>query len=189
MKSKLSVALIGILLFSQCSVDRSIAPKVDYEQARIEFLKELVPHITGTWNMRKIQIKRQNSTYHAELKLKNDTILTNFATLTLTLASGQPDPGSSRYEGNIQYGTKKYPIKLDLIAGSWLYNQKGEGSKGYFLIEYNYPPGTSHIIEKEEKYLEQIGLISENFSLETTSGPMIWKGLNRGIEQIDFIKK
>ncbi|MBB5282758.1 hypothetical protein HNQ92_000879 [Rhabdobacter roseus] len=188
MKSTLLTTLIGVFLFSQCSVDRGVIPKVD-EQTKIEFLKKLVPHITGTWDIKKVHIKRQSSPYHAELKLNRDTTLIDFATLTLALSSTQYGSEPSRYEGEIRYKAKKYPVQFELIAGPWLYNQKKEGSKAYFLIQYNYPPGSSHLVENDEYFLEQIGFMLETFSLETMSGPMIWKGLNRGIEQIDFVKR
>ena len=169
-------------------MDRDVAPKVD-EQAKMEYLKNLVPHITGTFDMRKVQIKRQNIASLAEFKLDRDTTLTDFATLTLTLAPVQYGSEFSRYEGEIRYKAKKYPVQFDLIAGPWLYNQKGKGPKAYFLIQYNYPVGTSHLVEDEERFLEKIGLVSDNFSLETTSGPMIWKGSDRAIEQIDFVRR
>ncbi|GHB85196.1 hypothetical protein [Persicitalea jodogahamensis] len=188
MKSKLLITLMSALLFSQCSVDRGFVPKVD-EQTRIEYLTKLVPHITGTFDMRKVQIKRQNITPLAEFKLDRDTTLTDFATLTLALAPVQYGSEPKQYEGEVRYKAKKYPVRFDLITGPWLYNQKGKGSKAYFLVQYNYPVGTSHLVEDEERFLEQIGLVSGNFSLETMSGPMIWKGSERAIEQIDFVRR
>ncbi|RRB04538.1 hypothetical protein [Larkinella rosea] len=188
MKNGLLLLLATSLLCIQCSLDKPvIAPKIDKEKASIQLMKELVPQLTGTWTIRQLQIKYQHSQFQNELKIRKDTILTNFATLTLARASQQIDATRDRYQGYIQYGPKTYPIRFDLLAGPWIFSKKGP--KAYFLLEYNFPVGTSHSTEKEEYFLQQIGLLLENFSLETAKDSMIWHGLNRGIAQIDLIRK
>ena len=72
--------------------------------------------------------------------------------------------------------------------GTWVYSQKGP--QAFLLFNYRFPDGL-HVAEPEEIFLENLGLIYETFSLETTVGQptMKWVGLNRGIQQIDFVKQ
>lgn len=177
--------LTTLVVFVQCSPDKSVKPTIDNEQASIQLMKELVPQLTGTWTMKQLQIKYKSTTGQNELKIRKDTTLTNFATLTLARASVQNNPIRDRYEGSIQYSTKTYPIRFDLLAGSF----NGKGPKAYFLLDYNFPIGYSPPTEREAYFLEQIGILLETFALETTSGSMTWHGLNRGIDQIDLVKK
>ena len=185
MKNSFLLILITLIAFVQCSSDKSVNPTIDQEQATIQLMKELVPQLTGTWTMKQLQIKYQNSTFQNELKISQDTTLTNFATLTLARASLQNNPTRDRYEGSIQYGSKTYPIRFDLLAGSL----DKKGPKAYFLLEYNFPVRYSGPTEKEAYFLEQIGILLETFALETATGSMTWHGLNRGIDQIDLVKK
>lgn len=187
MKNLLWINLFTLTVFVQCSSDKSVSPKMDKDQASIQLMKELVPQLTGTWSMKQLQIKYQNSSSQNELKIKRDTILTSFATLTLARASVQNNPTRDRYEGTIQYGAKAYPIRFDLLAGPWIFSQKGP--KAYFLLEYNFPVGYSGQTEKETYFLERIGLLLETFALNTSPDGMTWQGLNRGINQIDLVKK
>ncbi|WP_080057252.1 hypothetical protein [Spirosoma aerolatum] len=187
MKNFLWISLLTLTVFVQCSSDKSVSPKMDNDQASIQLMKELVPQLTGTWSMRQLQIKYQNSTFQNELNIKRDTTLTSFATLTLARALVQNNLTRDRYEGTIQYGVKTYPIRFDLLAGPWIFNQKGP--KAYFLLEYNFPVGYSGPTEKEAYFLQQIGLLLETFALDTRPEGMTWQGLNRGINQIDLVKK
>lgn len=185
MKNSLLITLVTLSIFIQCSPDKLVKPIITNEQASIQLMKELVLQLTGTWTMKQLQIKYQNSPQQIELKIKKDTTLTNFATLTLARASIQNNPIRDRYEGSIQYSTKTYPIRFDLLAGPL----NGKGPKASFLLEYNFPVGYSGTTEKEAYFLEQIGILLETFALETASGSMTWHGLNRGIDQIDLVKK
>jgi hypothetical protein len=188
MKNALFILLATSLFFTQCTDNKPVNPGLDKDQASIQLMNELAPQLTGTWTLKQLQIKYQNSAFQHELKIKKDTLLTNFATLTLARSSHQIDPTSDRYEGHIQYANKTYPIRFNLLAGPWIFNQKGP--KAYFLIEYDFPANTTHPTEKEEYFLQQIGLVLETFSLETTTGQhMVWRGLNRGIEQLELIRK
>jgi hypothetical protein len=189
MKSIILFSIAIIMLFCGCTQERITLPLIDKDQASAKLMKELAPQLVGNWSMSEIRIKHQNSTFHHELKIKNDTILTDFATLSLTLSDTKMDQAPSRYEGYLRYGNNSYPIRMELLAGPWIFNQKGP--KAFFLLDSNFPIGSSHIVKPEEYYLQQIGLLFENFSLEVTAGEptMIWRGLNRGIEQIRFSKK
>lgn len=195
MKNKLLILLASSLLLGQCSPDKAamLTPKIDKDQASIKLMKELIPQLTGTWTMRQTQIKAQNSTFHGELKIKKDTTLINFATLTFAPSSVQYTPTQTRYEGYIHYGSNYYPIRFELLAGPWIFNQKGP--KAYFLLDRHVPAGNSQPTVQpslpEVYFLQQIGLIYETFSLDITSGQstMVWRGLNRGMEQIELVKK
>lgn len=186
MKSSLLLTLVVLGTFIQCSPDKSesVYPTVNHEQTDIQLMKELVPQLTGTWAMKQIRIKYQSRPAQIELKISKDTTLIDLATLTLAPASVQFDPTRTRYEGNIQYSSKTYPVRFDLLAGSL----DKKGPKAYFLLDYNFPVRYSVPTEKEAYFLEQIGLLFETFALDTTTGAMTWRGLNRGIEQIDLIK-
>ena len=185
MKNTLILIIATLVVFVQCSSDKSVKPTIDNEQASIQLMKELVPQITGTWIMKQLQIKYINNTGQNELKIRKDTTITNFATLTLARASVQNNPIRDRYEGSIQYSTKTYPIRFDLLAGTL----NGKSPKAYFLLDYNFPISYSGNTEKEAYFLEQIGILLETFALETASGSMTWHGLNRGIDKIDLVKK
>lgn len=187
MKNSFLLTLITFVVFIRCSSDKSVNPTVDQEQVSIQLMKELAPQLTGTWTMKQLQIKYLSTTGQNEINISKDTTLTSFATLTLAPALMQSNPTRGRYEGNIQYASKTYPVRFDLISGPWVFNKKGP--KAYFLLEYNFPVGYSAPTEKETYFLEQIGLLLETFALDTTTGTMTWQGLNRGIKQIDFIKK
>lgn len=187
MKIRLLLLLVTFFLFNQCSQDKSISPKIDKNKASIELMNELRPQLTGTWVVKQLQIKPQNSTFHGELGIRKDTTLTNFARLDIAPNPIQFSPTSTRYIGHLQYGSKNYPIRFELLAGPWIFSQKG--SKAYFLLDYNFPIGPSRPTEREEYFLQQIGLMLETFSLNiATDQLMIWEGLNRGIERIELIK-
>ncbi|MBD2705315.1 hypothetical protein IC229_32150 [Spirosoma sp. BT702] len=184
MKNTLLASLTIVVVFVQCASDKSVKPTVDNEQASSQLMKELVPQLTGSWTMKQLRIKSINNSGQNELKIRKDTTLTNFAILTLARASLQNNPIRDRYEGSIQYASKTYPIRFDLLAGAIA----GKGPKAYFLLEYNFPVGYSGPTEKEAYFLERIGILLETFALETVSGSMTWHGLNRGIDQIDLVK-
>ncbi|WP_162389422.1 hypothetical protein [Spirosoma endbachense] len=75
-----------------------------------------------------------------------------------------------------------------LANAEWIVSKKGPQT--FFLFEYHFPDG-SHLTEPEEAFLQHVGLIGDNFSLETTVGQptMIWRGLNRGIERIELVRQ
>lgn len=178
----------------QCSPDNSVAPpKVDYDQASSQLMKDLAPQIVGQWTLRQVQVKYKNEYGQNQIKLTKDSIFRNLATLTIVPAAvprtSPRDLRRGEYDGTIQYRSKTYPVQFNMMANyGWLASKKGPQT--FFLFEYRFPDG-SHLTEPEEAFLQNIGLIGDNFSLETTIGQptMIWRGLNRGIERIELVRQ
>lgn len=186
-------ALLNLLSW-RCSPNESAAPvKVDYDQASRQLMQELAPQIVGRWNLRQVQVKYKNENGQRELKITKDTTFQNLATLTIIPAkiprSSPVDTRRGEYDGTINYGGKTYPISFDMLANAeWIVSKKGPQT--FFLFQYHFPNG-SHIAEPEENFLQNVGLVGDNFSLEVISGQpkMIWRGLNRGVERIDLIRQ
>ncbi len=157
-------------------------------------MEEIAPQVEGNWILRQTHVNFQvyKVNNNNKIGLTKDTIFQNLATLTIAKASpSRFSPPQARYpdfEGSIQYAGKTYPIQFYLIANS---EQVGshKGPHAFFLFGYNFPVGV-HTTEAEERFLQDIGLIGENFSLEVIEGQqmLIWKGLNRGINKIELVK-
>ena len=174
----LSVLCLG------CTPDK--APKVDYDQISTQVMNELAPQLVGTWKLNQVRVNPQG------LNLAKDSTFQNLATLTI-IPAAKPrtlpkDSRRSEYDGTIRYGNKTYPIQFDMWPGPRVYS--GKGPQAFLLFSYQFPDGL-HTVEPEEEFLEKLGLINENFSLETTVGQptMKWIGLSRGIDRIDFVKQ
>jgi hypothetical protein len=169
-------------------------PRIDYDKESIKLMSELTPQVAGTWNLRQVQIKRQSfNGPQAQLGILKDTVFQNLATLVLYPATkSRSIPRDYRYaefEGTIQYSGKTYPVYFYLVANaSWVV--KKTGPQAFFLFDYNFSDGW-HQTEVEERFLSDLGLVGDNFLLETTINQprMIWRGLNRGVSQIDLQKQ
>lgn len=167
---------------------------INYDQESIKLMADLAPKIVGQWTLRLVQIKRQSyNKRQEELNITKDSTLLDFATLIIKPASvprsSPKDLRRGEYDGTIQYAGKTYPISFDMLANSnWIVNKKGPQT--YFMFGYHFPNGT-RIPEKEEKILDYIGVVGDNFTLEIGSSPnqMIWRGLNRGVERIELVKR
>lgn len=178
-----SLSLIGL----RCTPDA--APKVDYDQVSINVMKDLAPQLVGTWKLRQVRVNFQGPN---RINLTKDSTFQDLATLTVVPAAKPrtlpKDTRRGEFDGTLQFGNKTYPIQFDTWPGTWIYS--GKGPQAFLLFSYQFPNGL-HTIELEEEFLEKLGLIHETFSLETTFGQptMKWVGLNRGIDQIDFVKQ
>ncbi|MET4075778.1 hypothetical protein [Hymenobacter sp. UYCo722] len=191
----LALLLASGLLFSQCTKSSEPTPahKVDYDQKSAEIVQALIPAVVGEWTMRRVHIKAQtHNVGQRELGIVRDTVLQDFATLSIQAAPSRSASGDPRYPhftGFLHYRTKTYPIQFELSAsGERVVENKGP--QAFFLFEYNFPVG-SHPTEPEEQLLRYLGLVGENFSLEVVPGQlgiMTWQGLNRGIDKIELVK-
>lgn len=189
----LFLLLTSGLLFSQCTKAPEVSPKVDYDQQSIKIMQEVSPAIIGDWTLRRLYVKAQpHNGGQGELGLKRDTTFQDFATLSIRPAasrSSPPDPRYADFEGFLHFRTKTYPVQFKLIASSerLVHNR---GPQAFFLLDYNYLPG-SHPTEPEEMFLQYVGFMQENFSLEVVPGQpnIIWRGLNRGIDKIELEKQ
>ena len=182
------------LLSWRCSPTDSVAlVKVDYDQASRQLMKGLAPQIVGQWTLRKVQVKYKNEYGQRQINLTRDSTFQHLATLTIIPAkiprSSPVDSRRGEYDGTITYGSKTYPISFDMFANSeWIVSRKGPQT--FFLFDYHFPDG-SHLTEPEEAFLQNVGLVGDNFSLETIIGQptLIWRGLNRGIEQVELVRQ
>ena len=182
------------LLFSQCGKTSEVAPKLNYDQKSIEIVQGVAPAVVGEWTLRRVQIVPVfYNVGQRQLGITRDTVFENFATLSIQRAPSRYSSGDPRYPnfaGFLRYKTKTYPIQFDLMASSErVVNDKGP--QALLLFEYNFPSGSSHPTEPEEQFLQDIGLLRENFSLEIAAGQprmMIWQGYNRGIGKIEMVK-
>ena len=187
--------LATVALFAQCAKNSpQVAPnaRVDYDQKSADIVRALSPSVPGTWQLRRAYVKAQSyNTGQKELGLVRDTVFQDFATLSLQPAvSGRsvPDPRYASFAGLLHFRTKTYPVRFEVTASpDRLINDRGP--QGTFLLEYDFPVGT-HPVEPEEQYLEYLGFINENFSLEVVSGQpaMTWRGLSRGLDRIELVK-
>ena len=191
-----SLPLLALVaLFAQCAkTSPEVMPqaRVNYDQKSVDIVQALSPFVPGTWQLRRLCIKAQSyNTGQKELGLVRDTVFRDFATLSIQPApSGRsiPDPRYASFSGLLHFRTKTYPVRFEVSASpERLFNDRGP--QGTFLLEYNFPVG-SHRTEPEEQFLEYLGFINENFSLDVVAGQptMTWRGLSRGIDRIDLVK-
>jgi hypothetical protein len=151
-------------------------------------MQALVNQLTGTWTFKQIQITPQPFSHGlVELGISKDTLITGLGTLTLAPSAQQPVATQCHFEGLIRMGDKNCPVQFSLIAGPGLSTQKG--SQAFFLVDYDFPISPYPLLA-EHIYLEQLGIIKESFSLEIPIGQptMLWRGQNRQVEQIQFVK-
>ncbi len=183
--------LVTSILFSQCSENE--APKIDFDKASIQLMRELEPQLVGTWKMQKVQVNYQPDNYYQKkIPLTKDTTFQDFAILTVQPASpartSPKDLRRGEYNGTLQFNNKTYPIQFDLLANSeWLIDKKGPLAS--FTFSFYFPVGL-RLTEPEEAFLENIGLMYDGYSLELSADQktMIWQGFNRGVERIDLKK-
>lgn len=194
MKAFSLLLLATVTLFAQCAKTAGPAPtpRVDYDQKSAAIVQALSPSVPGNWQLRRLSIKAQSfNTGQKELGLVRDTVFQDFATLSIQPApSGRsiPDPRYASFSGLLHFRTKTYPVRFEVSASpDRLFNDRGP--QGTFVMKYNFPVG-AHPTEPEEQFLEYLGFINENFSLDVVSGQpaMTWRGLSRGIDRIDLVR-
>lgn len=198
MNTKLTKKLVGYgvsllsLLCLQCTPDA--APKPDYDQIAAQVMADLKPQLIGTWKLRQVRVSPNGLNRLNRLNLTKDSTFQDLTILTIVPAA-EPrmtptDPKRGEYDGIIQYKNKTYPIQFDMWPGTRVYSPTHQGPQAFLLFSYRFPDGLRYP-EAEETFLEKLGLINENFSLETTAGQptMKWVGLSREIQQIDFVKQ
>lgn len=187
---------IGIisLLFGQCTQPESAAPKIDFDKESVKLMSGIAPKLIGKWTMQEVAIRYKKGDYYQnQAQITKDTVLENIATLTINpVSKSRYDPPQAKhpeFEGSIQYGTKTYPIYFSLLASAGRIVNK-TGPQASFLFEYNFPIG-SHLVEPEEAYLKNVGIVNDNYSVEIVDGQpvMIWRGANRGVDQIRLVRK
>lgn len=190
MKTSYSLCLLLLGgLTTQCASSTEVAPAPNYNEISAALLKELAPRITGQWTLAEVRYTRR-PLFQYPPSLPRDTVLSQFATLTIAPApvSRPSRADNPEFEGQLSYHSKTYPVRFSLLAAPDRVVRQ-QGPPAYFLLEFNFPVG-SHQTEPEEQFLQDIGLIGENFSLEAEAGQttMRWQGLNRHLTAITLRK-
>jgi hypothetical protein len=194
LRNKLICWRLSVLILCcwQCTPDAP--PKIDYDQLAAQVMTELKPQLVGTWTLGQVHVSPNGPNRINRLNLSQDTTFRDVALLTIVPAASprqQPvDPRYGEYDGTIQYKTKTYPIQFNTWPGPRVYSPSRQGPQAFLLFSFHFPNGP-RFPEAEEAFLENLGLINETFSLETTVGQptMKWVGLNGSIQRIDFVKQ
>jgi hypothetical protein len=176
-------------LAASCASTPEVIPALTYAEKETAVLKQVAPQVAGQWKLTEVQYVRR-PLFQYPASLPRDTVLTQFATLVIAppLVPRPSQNGRPEFEGQLTYHGKTYPVRFSLRASpDRVVNQ--QGPPAYFLLEYNFPVG-SHQTEPEEQFLQDIGLVGENFSLEAEAGQnaMQWKGLSRHLKTITLRK-
>jgi len=178
--------LLALGFATGCASAPTVAPAPDYNKIEADILKEVAPQVAGRWTLEEVTYKRRPF-FQYPTSLPKDTVLRQFATLTLAplQVPHAGHNGRPEFEGQLTYLSKTYPVYLSLRASpDRIFRQ--QGPPAYFLLEYYFPTGTSHQTEPEEQFLQDIGLVGEQFSLEAEAGQqtMRWQGLDRHLKSI-----
>lgn len=172
-------------LAASCAATPDVAPVLTYAEKETAVLKQVAPQVPGQWTLTDVQyVRRPFFQYPASLP--QDTVFAQLATLTLTpRASRNKRP---EFEGQLTYGRKTYPVHFSLYASAERVVRQ-QGPAAHFLLEYNFPVG-SHQTEPEEQFLQDIGLVGAQFSLEAEAGQstMQWQGLDQHLRSITLRK-
>jgi len=199
MKRVAGLVFIFCFILSGCKKDKGAledvekagSDKIDYTKESIKVMEDLRPKLYGIWSMEKIKVKPVLSAA-GELGFKRDTTLLNLASLDISrvdYSSQSANLTSNDVTGVLKFRTKSYPVGFRMLASpTWMTN--GVGPQTFALFEFRFPVG-SHPTETEEAYLWNLTLIGENYSINMSKDgkTMVWKGLNRAIESIEFVRK
>lgn len=172
-------------LAASCASTPDVVPALTYAEKETAVLKQVAPQVTGRWTLTDVQyVRRPFFQYPASLP--RDTVFAQLATLTITPRASRN--GRPEFEGQLTYGGKTYPVRFSLYASAERVVRQ-QGPAAHFLLEYNFPVG-SHQTEPEEQFLQDIGLVGEQFSLEAEAGQptMQWQGLDRHLKSITLRK-
>jgi hypothetical protein len=185
MKIKLLLpSLLALGLATGCASAPTVAPAPDYHKIEADILKEVAPQVVGRWTLEEVDYKRRPH-FEYPTSMPKDTVLRQFATLTIAPLVRASYNGNPEFEGQLTYRNKTYPIYFSLYAsGGWVVRQQGPPT--YFTLQYYFPSGTSHSTEPEEQFLQDLGLVGEQFSLEVEADQktMHWRGLQRHLRSI-----
>jgi hypothetical protein len=192
MKTYLFIASFFIF-FGQCTQPESATPKIDYDKESVRLVSEVAPKLIGQWTLKEVSIRyKKGDYYQSQAQITKDTVFNDLATLTIrSVSKSRFKPVQDKhpeFEGSIRYGTKTYPIYFYLRASDERIVTK-TGPQASFLFEYNFPIG-ARLVEPEEAYLRNIGVVNDTYSVELVDGQpvMIWCGGNRGVNQMRLVR-
>lgn len=163
----------------------TFSPTPTFDEASIAVLKDVTPLVAGKWTLERVYVRRQPYYLYPQ-SFPKDTILQQFATLTLALASSPGDARYPQFEGTLFYKGTTYPISFSLQANPTRVLRQ-QGPPALLLFGYKGPIPL-HTTTAGEQFLYNIGLIDEHFTLEVTKGQplMTWQGQKRHLERIEF---
>lgn len=187
--------LLAAGLSTACTRNAEPAPSPTFDEASIALMRELTPQLTGTWTLHEVHVQfKPGFSYPGRPSFPRDTTMYQFATLSLqpaALPAAAIDPRYSQLEGQLTYQGLAYPVRLRLLATADRVLRQ-QGPYATFLLEYAPRiSGGSRPTTPTEEFLQFVGLLGENFSLELpVSGQpvMIWRGISHGIEHIELRK-
>jgi len=177
-------------IIASCKNDdeSTLNKKIDFDKESIKIMDTIRPNLLGLWKATEIKV-RPSSAQTNEIGIVKDTILTD--TLELRINSiDNSDQSAARNEvsGVLSFRSKNYPVGFTMHAAPERIVKK-VGSPVIGLLEYRFPVG-SHLTEPEESYLNNL-LMNDNYYMEVSDDrqKMIWKGLNRAVESIKFVRQ
>ena len=192
MKKTIVTLFVSCFFLFACKKNQSVVveKEINFDQASIKLMDSVRPRLSGTWNMKEVAVK-YFAPFTSEIGILKDTTLNDFAAITITSIdnfSNEFYKSSNQVTGVINFKTKTYPIGFRLISNPERIYRK-TGPQMLTLFEYRFTNG-SHKTEVEEAYLMNLTLIGENYSIEINPDgkTMVWKGLNKAIKSIKFVK-
>lgn len=191
----LGLLALAASLSTACTRHADPSPSPTFDEASVALMRELTPQLTGTWTLQQVHVQfKPGFSYPGRPSFPRDTTMDQFATLSLqpaVLPASATDPRYPQLEGTLTYQGLAYPVRLRLLATAERVLRQ-QGPYATFLFEYvPRVSGGSRPTTPTEEFLQFVGLLGENFSLElpVAGQPvMIWRGVSRGIEHIDLRK-
>jgi hypothetical protein len=195
MKRVLGLIFVFSLFLLACEKNEGagvkVEEKIDYTKASIALMDSIRPELSGTWNMKEVNVS-VFPPFTSDVGIKNDTTLNDFAVLDITNVDNSSQSFYLEHNdvtGVLKFKSKIYPVGFTMMSTPTRIAHK-TGPQVFTLFEYRFKDG-SHVTEGEESYLSNLSLMGENYSIEISPDgkTMVWKGLSRAIKRIYFVKR
>jgi hypothetical protein len=176
--------LLAVALLTQCAKTPPVTPSPTYSEREAAVLQTVAPLVAGQWRLTDVHYRRRPF-FESPAGWPADTVVAQLATLTLAPAAPRfANTGHPTFEGELSYAGKRYPVYFALWANPDRVNRQ-QGPPAYFTLEYHFPDGT-HQTAVEEQFLQDVGLVGGQFTLEATTGPatLHWQGLDRHLQSL-----
>ncbi|SOD91905.1 hypothetical protein [Spirosoma fluviale] len=196
-KSLFVITILSTLCFFQCTPDQPATSVINKEQAARTLLDNEVNQLVGKWRIQESIVEpRQFNPYQVELAIVKDTVLRDLATLTIRpaattnrLTQGWPSSHYTGLDGTLDYGSKSYPIYINLVIPDEV------TSTGRGIVKlFNFLPGTFEP-EAEAILFKKLGFFHTDFTLTTPSDSSVmhWRDTGQvssiGLTQVKLIKQ
>jgi len=176
--------LLAVVLLAQCAKTPPVTPSPTYSEREAAVLQTVAPLVAGQWRLTDVHYSRR-PLFDAPVGWPRDTIVAQLATLMLTPTVPRfSQTGHPAFEGELSYAGKTYPVYFALWANPDQVNRQ-QGPPAYFTLEYHFPVGT-HQTAVEEQFLQDVGLVGCQFTLEAPAGSatLHWQGLDRHLQSL-----